>query len=117
MGEPTKRGCLVTCLVTGVFLLFGIAKIVIGSTYYADCLLEPMVPIFLLVSACLPLLFSRHAWLTIRGTKDGNGKYDLILSIVAVICSVAWLIAGTSWVAPTYNIVMSGDGCHNGDKG
>ncbi|KAL5017641.1 hypothetical protein ScPMuIL_007230 [Solemya velum] len=113
MGCTDDLECKITCVVTGVVLSFSIAKVAVGATHYDDCLLEPMVPIFLIVSACLPLLFSQHAWRRIRDTDDESSGISLIVSVVAVICSFAWLIAGTVWVAPTYNIVKSEDGCLN----
>lgn len=100
------RGCLL--LLAGVTCVaFSITKIIVGSEYVSSCPSREMIPIFVIVSGCLPVLLS-----ALRQPYDSGHKMDtdrfsmrmsLVTALLGVMINLAWLVAGTYLVVTTWN--------------
>ncbi|KAL3856732.1 hypothetical protein ACJMK2_011455 [Sinanodonta woodiana] len=109
-GKDIKEGCSLCgtatfcccCLLIAVALMtLGIAKIVMGAIHLHDCDIERMIPIFLIVSGCTPVLFG---CLAKQGNEENREKitFGQIIGSFGLLFSIAWLIAGSVWVFPNW---------------
>ncbi|XP_060608064.1 uncharacterized protein LOC132760164 [Ruditapes philippinarum] len=101
-------GCLITVIAIGLGAL-GIAKIVMGAIHLHDCTIEDLIPIWLIVSGCAPVLFS-----CFRGQNNaaGENSFDLagaICGAIAFLFNLAWLICGSVWVYPNFGTIIADD--------
>ncbi|KAK3598968.1 hypothetical protein CHS0354_024640 [Potamilus streckersoni] len=112
-GKGTTSECLAICGTATFCCLFviivtalaglGIAKIAMGAIYLHDCNLQSMIPIFLIVSGVAPVLFGGNA-------SSNNEESNFLAkgcSVIGLLFSIAWTIAGSVWVYPTWGIVKT----------
>ncbi|XP_045200489.1 uncharacterized protein LOC123554421 [Mercenaria mercenaria] len=116
--------CLVIIIVIGLAGL-GIAKIVMGAVYLHDCSIEDLIPVWLIVSGCAPILFGGFGKQNNEDSGDGNNLCGTICGVIGFLFNLAWLICGSVWVYPNYGKVTADDftpctgnvttGCTQGD--
>ena len=58
--------------------------------YLHDCDIEKMIPIFLIVSACAPILFGGFGK---RNDDEGFGA-GTICGVIGFLFNIAWLVCG-----------------------
>ncbi|XP_052801999.1 uncharacterized protein LOC128232471 isoform X2 [Mya arenaria] len=84
-----------------LFAVFGVicslAKVFVGAEYISACAARDIIPVYLVVSGCLPVLL-----VTLKEPYDATGnihrheaQLKVGVAVVAVAANLAWLIAGT----------------------
>ncbi|KAH3786505.1 hypothetical protein DPMN_164612 [Dreissena polymorpha] len=102
---------LVVCVVAIGLVGLGIAKIVMVAIYLNDCPLEHMIPIWLIVSGVVPILFGCSG----RGNNDdsgensGGGYCAKVVGLIGLLFNMAWLICGSIWIYPNYGKMKADD--------
>ncbi|XP_060608062.1 uncharacterized protein LOC132760163 [Ruditapes philippinarum] len=99
--------CFIVLIVIALAGL-GIAKIVMGAIHLDDCSIEKLIPIWLIVSGCAPILFGG------MGKQSGEDGGDtnpcaIVCGVIGFLFNLAWLICGSVWVYPNYNTVTADD--------
>uniref|UniRef100_A0A2C9LW34 Uncharacterized protein n=1 Tax=Biomphalaria glabrata TaxID=6526 RepID=A0A2C9LW34_BIOGL len=112
-------GCLVISIISVslVLLAYTATKLVIGSIYFTGCQLSSVLPIYLIVDACVTLVFFTVPYFYTRGHKErpknGQWKFPAIvkvgcgLTLILFLFHTAWLIYGTVLVVDTRNTMYS----------
>ncbi|XP_055897612.1 uncharacterized protein LOC106080317 isoform X2 [Biomphalaria glabrata] len=105
--SPRKYSFHVGCLVISI----------ISSIYFTDCQMIPVLPIYLIVDACVTLVFFTVPYFYTRGHKErpknGQWKFPAIvkvgcgLTLILFLFHTAWLIYGTVLVVDTRNTMYS----------
>ncbi|XP_069596570.1 transmembrane protein 272-like isoform X2 [Ranitomeya imitator] len=90
-----------------VWIGLAIASIAIGAIYKDDCPIQPLIPIFLLVSGVTHLV--AVLLLFIRGAL---GVCSLILEGLIGMFTFAWFITGSIWVFSLYSKGKGPDLCN-----
>ncbi|XP_060594206.1 uncharacterized protein LOC132748607 [Ruditapes philippinarum] len=99
------RGCFLF-LVGVVCVGFSVTKIIVGSEYVSKCPSREMIPVYIIVSGCLPVLLS-----ALRQPYDGGHEMDkdkwsmkvtLFTAVIGVMVNLAWLVAGTYLVVTVW---------------
>ncbi|KAK7496998.1 hypothetical protein BaRGS_00011734 [Batillaria attramentaria] len=92
--------CLMLCtcctfcvlfLFIALIIVMGITKLVIGGLFYHDCAVEPKLPIYLIVSAIVPMTFQ----FCCQWCKKNAEMVYTIGVLVLFLFNIAWLAAGT----------------------
>ncbi|XP_060608061.1 uncharacterized protein LOC132760162 [Ruditapes philippinarum] len=99
--------CFVLLLVLALAGL-GIAKIVMGAVHLHDCSIEYLIPIWLIVSGCAPILFGGMG----KQSNDEDGDSNMCAQVcgaIGFLFNLSWLICGSVWVYPNYNTVTADD--------
>ncbi|XP_071974006.1 transmembrane protein 272-like [Engystomops pustulosus] len=76
-----------------VWIILGVAMIVMGGLYKDDCLIQPNIPIFLLVTGVAHLVISSNLLLRIL-----RQLYSVFLDTVIFFFMFCWFIAGSFWI-------------------
>ncbi|XP_022326488.2 transmembrane protein 272-like isoform X2 [Crassostrea virginica] len=101
-------GCTI-CLV--MILAIPVASIVIGSLYLNKCTLERMIPIYLVVSGAVGIVYNVFGILRKMGksrneegeSEDRPGVFTSICNCVFGCFLFAWFIAGNVWIYSNYD--------------
>ncbi|XP_053374658.1 uncharacterized protein LOC123531259 [Mercenaria mercenaria] len=81
----------------------GVAKIVIGAMYINDCDREPMIPIWLIVDAIIPLAFV-IGFVPHYKEDSSMKKLGLVCLVIAIILSIGWSVCGAvAFIYPNWN--------------
>ncbi|XP_045173566.2 uncharacterized protein LOC123535088 [Mercenaria mercenaria] len=100
------HGCFLF-LVLVLCVGFSVTKIIVGSEYVSKCPSKEMIPVYIIVSGCLPVLLS-----VLRQPYDSGPasekerwsmKITLVTTVVGVMVNLAWLVAGTYLVVTTWS--------------
>ncbi|XP_056384482.1 transmembrane protein 272-like [Hyla sarda] len=76
-----------------VWIILGIAMIVVGGLYKDDCLIQPNIPIFLLVTGVAHFVISSILLLRIL-----RNLFSVFLDTVILIFMFSWFITGSFWI-------------------
>lgn len=110
---------VVIVLLVIVGLVLPIASIVIGALYLDDCPLEKYIPIYLVVTGSISMLYCCCGRCCNREQEDEGSFIDKVkvnVSRFCALCVIAWFIAGNVWVFSSYGDLStdpaSGNYCH-----
>ncbi|XP_063802239.1 transmembrane protein 272-like [Pseudophryne corroboree] len=79
--------------------LMSIAMITVGAMYFDKCLVQPLIPIYLIVAGVIHLLA-----ILLLPLKYLSPQLSGVLEGVLLACMVCWIIAGNVWIFPTYTM-------------
>lgn len=105
--------CSIVCI--GFDLIFTLITLGMGASNQSSCPIEPRIPIYLIVFACVNLVsicFSIIACIIHNREKDQNmiGFYyvhcSAIIIIILQLFNFIWLIIGSIWVFSIFNDVQ-----------
>nr|KAG5706600.1 hypothetical protein BaRGS_005670 [Batillaria attramentaria] len=86
----SRRGTFcVLFLFIALIIVMGITKLVIGGLFYHDCAVEPKLPIYLIVSAIVPMTFQ----FCCQWCKKNAEMVYTIGVLVLFLFNIAWLAA------------------------
>ena len=80
-----------------------VSRLISGAIYVHDCPIEKLIPIYLIVGGCSPVLLGGLSTFKKKGDEedpfesDGKKKLNLVLRIIGAIgflFNFAWLICG-----------------------
>uniref|UniRef100_A0A8W8JST0 Transmembrane protein 272 n=1 Tax=Magallana gigas TaxID=29159 RepID=A0A8W8JST0_MAGGI len=110
---------VVIVLLVIVGLVLPIAPIVIGALYLDDCPSEKYIPIYLVVTGSISMLYCCCGRCCNREQEDEGSFIDKVkvnVSRFCALCVIAWFIAGNVWVFSSYGDLStdpaSGNYCH-----
>ncbi|KAL4240293.1 hypothetical protein ACF0H5_001086 [Mactra antiquata] len=102
------EGAAIYCgIILGIsaLVLIGIAKVAMGVKYLNECDIQHLIPIYLIVSAIAPLIFSSLGF----GNDENDKLCAICCSILGFIFTVIWQICGTVWIYPNYGKLIKYD--------
>lgn len=84
------------------WVVLGVTKLVIGSTYVHDCDVQPLIPVWLILDAFIPLFFCGF-WSHVKEDSSDSLKMKGYISIcIGSFLSVIWCICGGIWIYPNW---------------
>ncbi|XP_045173800.2 uncharacterized protein LOC123535273 [Mercenaria mercenaria] len=100
------QGCFLF-LVLVLCVGFSVTKVIVGSEYVSKCPSREMIPVYIIVSGCLPVLLSavrqRYDSTQASEKERWSMKITLVTTVVGVMVNLAWLVAGTYLVVTTWS--------------
>ncbi|KAL3857652.1 hypothetical protein ACJMK2_012299 [Sinanodonta woodiana] len=112
-GKGTGHGATSECLAMSFCCLcativlpllgLGLAKVTVGAVYLHDCNMQSMIPIFLIISGLAPILLIGCT----NRTNEELKVFAFSCAILVLLFNIAWTIAGSVWVYPTWGKVVN----------
>ncbi|KAH3877435.1 uncharacterized protein LOC127871733 isoform X2 [Dreissena polymorpha] len=82
-----------------VGLGFSIAKVIFGAEFITKCPISDIVPVYIVVSGCLPVLLSslKEPYDNAGDSRKCDSRIKMSIAGFAIAANLAWLISGTVW--------------------
>ncbi|KAL4223256.1 hypothetical protein ACF0H5_016728 [Mactra antiquata] len=101
------HGCVSLAFTAIAGVGFSLTKIIVGSEFIHSCPSKDMIPVYIVISGCLPVLLSS---LRQSFSKGNNSRKEdtfamrvaFITAVFGIVVNLAWLVAGTYLVITTF---------------